>query len=160
MQRKGIRQEGVLSVASNPSDTNPSECLPGEDISRKQLLQSWIPILKCRRADNNLPNAIILSCFRRSGRECIVGFEFDHRPHQHSHGLQRLLKNWELRQQRRIHAFASLVARVKIVEIGVGKLMRTSGLSQTTVYKILSGGLVRRYVLANFRQAVDSLLVV
>jgi hypothetical protein len=47
-QRKGIRQGDALSVALDPSDANPSECLPGEDIARKQPLQSWIPILKCR----------------------------------------------------------------------------------------------------------------
>jgi hypothetical protein len=50
--RKGIRQENALSVASDPSDANPSECLPGEDIARKQPLRSWIPILKCRGSSN------------------------------------------------------------------------------------------------------------
>jgi len=31
-------------------------------------------------------------------------------------------------------------------------LIRQSGLSQTTVYKILDGKPVRRYILSNFRQ--------
>jgi hypothetical protein len=44
-------------------------------------------------------------------------------------------------------------------KIGVRKLIRTSGLSQTTVYKILEGEPVRRYVLANFRQSVDKTAV-
>ena len=39
------------------------------------------------------------------------------------------------------------------------KLIRGSGLSQTTVYKILEGEPVRRYVLANFRQSVDKTAV-
>jgi hypothetical protein len=40
--------------------------------------------------------------------------------------------------------------------IGVRKLIRESGLSPTTVYKILEGETVRCYVLAGFRQAVDN----
>lgn len=44
-------------------------------------------------------------------------------------------------------------------EIGVRKLIRESGLSQRTVYKILEGDSVRCYILANFRQAVAKVLV-
>jgi len=40
--------------------------------------------------------------------------------------------------------------------IGVRRLMRESGLSQQTVYKILHGKPVRRHVLYHFRQAVDN----
>lgn len=40
-------------------------------------------------------------------------------------------------------------------EIGVRELIRRSRLSQTTVYKILSGEPVRNYVLSGFRLAVD-----
>ena len=40
-------------------------------------------------------------------------------------------------------------------KLGVRRLMRASGLSQTTVYKILKGEPVRRYVLASFKQTVD-----
>ena len=40
-------------------------------------------------------------------------------------------------------------------KIGVRKLIRQSGLSQTTVYKILAGEPVRRYILSGFRQVVD-----
>jgi hypothetical protein len=50
---------------------------------------------------------------------------------------------------------AELFDRKRWSKLGVRRLMRASGLSQTTVYKILRGEPVRRYVLANFRQAVD-----
>jgi len=40
-------------------------------------------------------------------------------------------------------------------KIGVRRLMRATGLSQTTVYKILEGEPIRRYILSNFRQTVD-----
>ena len=39
--------------------------------------------------------------------------------------------------------------------IGVRRLIRDSGLSQKTVYKILAGKPVRRYILSNFSQTVD-----
>ena len=42
-------------------------------------------------------------------------------------------------------------------KIGVRSLMKASGLSQKTVYKILRGEPVRRYVLASFKQAVDKI---
>jgi len=38
--------------------------------------------------------------------------------------------------------------------IGLRRLMRESGLSQTTVYKILTGRPVRRYILYHFKQVV------
>ena len=41
-------------------------------------------------------------------------------------------------------------------KIGVRKLIRSSGFSQTTVYKILQGEPVRCYILSSFRKAVDS----
>jgi hypothetical protein len=41
-------------------------------------------------------------------------------------------------------------------EIGVRKLIRASGLSQTTVYKILAGEPVRCYILASFSHAADN----
>lgn len=50
---------------------------------------------------------------------------------------------------------ADLSERKRWFEIGVRPLMRESGLSQKTVYKILAGEPVRLYVLANFRQTVD-----
>jgi len=40
-------------------------------------------------------------------------------------------------------------------KIGVRRLMRATGLSQTAVYKILEGEPIRRYILSNFRQTVD-----
>jgi len=40
-------------------------------------------------------------------------------------------------------------------KIGVRRLIRESGFSPTTVYKILEGEPVRRYVLSSFRQAID-----
>ena len=42
-------------------------------------------------------------------------------------------------------------------EIGVRKLMRKSGFSQKTVYKILNGKPVRCYVLPGFRQVADKI---
>jgi hypothetical protein len=45
--------------------------------------------------------------------------------------------------------------RKRWFDIGVRRLIRESGLSQTTVYKILEGEPVRCYILSNFRQAVD-----
>ena len=47
--------------------------------------------------------------------------------------------------------------RKKWSAIGVRRLMRESGLSQKTVYKILSGGPVRRHTMASFRQAIDKI---
>jgi len=41
-------------------------------------------------------------------------------------------------------------------KIGIRKLIRSSGFSQTTVYKILQGEPVRCYILSSFRKAVDS----
>jgi hypothetical protein len=40
--------------------------------------------------------------------------------------------------------------------IGIRRLIRDSGLSQKTVYKILAGDLVRCYILFSFRQALDT----
>src|SRR6516225_2954498 len=68
-----------------------------------------------RSTNDNLSDPLILCCFRRGRSECIVGLEFDHRPHQHSHRLQCLFENWKLRQQCRIDAFASLVTWIEIV---------------------------------------------
>jgi hypothetical protein len=43
--------------------------------------------------------------------------------------------------------------------IGVRWLIRESGFSPTTVYKILEGKPVRRYILSSFRQAVDDVIL-
>ena len=44
-------------------------------------------------------------------------------------------------------------------KIAVRKLIKDSHLSPTTVYKILEGKPVRCYILASFRQAIDSTAV-
>ena len=49
--------------------------------------------------------------------------------------------------------------RKKWSAIGVRRLMRESSFSQTTVYKILEGEPVRRYMLAKFRQGVDKITI-
>jgi hypothetical protein len=41
--------------------------------------------------------------------------------------------------------------------VGVRRLIRVSGLSQKTVYKILAGDPVRRHTLSSFRQAIDKI---
>src|SRR6516225_7498473 len=76
-----------------------------------------------RSTNDNLSDPLILCCFRRGRSECIVGLEFDHRPHQHSHRLQRLFENWELREECRIYAFASLIARIKVVSEGLNHMV-------------------------------------
>jgi hypothetical protein len=45
--------------------------------------------------------------------------------------------------------------RKRWAAIGVRRLIRESSLAQETVYKILNGEPVRRYILSGFRQAVD-----
>jgi hypothetical protein len=45
--------------------------------------------------------------------------------------------------------------RKRWLKIGVRKLIRESGLSPTTVYKILEGEPVRCYILSGFIQAID-----
>jgi hypothetical protein len=47
--------------------------------------------------------------------------------------------------------------RKKWSAIGVRPLMRESGLSQKTVYKILAGRPVRHHTMASFRQAIDKI---
>ena len=49
--------------------------------------------------------------------------------------------------------------RKRWAKIGVRRLIRESGFSQTTVYKILEGKPVRRYALASFRQTADKIAV-
>ena len=44
-------------------------------------------------------------------------------------------------------------------KIGIRKLMRDSGFSQTTVYQILEGEPVRCYILSSFKQAADKTIV-
>jgi hypothetical protein len=50
---------------------------------------------------------------------------------------------------------ANPLERERWARRGVRKLIRLSGLSQTTVYKILAGEPVRRYILSSFRQVTD-----
>src|SRR4029078_5841939 len=51
-----------------------------------------------------------------SGRsEGIIGFEFNHRPHDNSHCCQRLLEWMELSQQCTLNARTSLIVRPKII---------------------------------------------
>ena len=45
---------------------------------------------------------------RRSER--VIGFELDHRPHDHAHRRERLFERMELREQRGLDACAGLVA--------------------------------------------------
>ena len=44
-------------------------------------------------------------------------------------------------------------------KMGVRPLMGESSLSQQTVYKILAGDAVRRYILSSFMQAVDKIKI-
>ena len=47
--------------------------------------------------------------------------------------------------------------RKRWLKIGVRKLIRESGLSPTTVYKILEGEPVRCYILASFTQVANNI---
>jgi len=51
---------------------------------------------------------------------------------------------------------ADFFDRKRWSKLGVRWLMRASGLSQATVYKILNVDPVRRYILANFKQTVET----
>ena len=51
----------------------------------------------------------------RRGRQRIVGFDLDHRPHGHAHCNQRLFEWMELRAQNPLDAFAGLVLGPEIV---------------------------------------------
>jgi hypothetical protein len=49
------------------------------------------------------------------GSERIVGFILNHRPNDDASGRKDFLEQGELRQQRRLNAFSSLVARPKLI---------------------------------------------
>ena len=67
------------------------------------------------RADNHAFNTRIGGRSRRAGCQCIVGFEFNHRPDHHTGQPECLLEQWKLRQQVGIDASTSLVARPEII---------------------------------------------
>jgi hypothetical protein len=61
------------------------------------------------------------------------------------------------KQKRTVIANVSL--RKRWSALGVRRLMRESGLSQKTVYRILAGDPVRRHTMSNFRQVVEKITV-
>ena len=68
-----------------------------------------------RRPDAHLLDPRVLRREMRGRRERIVGLELDHRPRRHAHRRERLFERVELRPQRRLDAFAGLVAGPEIV---------------------------------------------
>jgi len=56
-------------------------------------------------------------------------------------------------------AVAEPAERKSWAAVGVRRLMRKSGLSQKTIYKILAGDPVRRDTLSSFRQAIDRITI-
>ncbi len=72
-----------------------------------------------RRPDPDLVDAHVLLGEMRGGRERVVGFELDHRPHHHAHRDERFFQRMELREQRRLDAGAGLVARPQPVAKGL-----------------------------------------
>ena len=68
-----------------------------------------------RRPDADLLHFLVRCSGARGRGESIVGFQFDHRPDDHTHGAQRLLQRNELSPQCTLDSLASLVARPESV---------------------------------------------
>src|SRR5262249_3147979 len=63
-----------------------------------------------RSPDADLLHALVLRGDRCRRGERVVGLELDHRPYDHTHRGERFLQRVELRPERRLDAFACLVA--------------------------------------------------
>ncbi len=68
-----------------------------------------------RCTNEHLIDTLFLGCFVGGRSERIIRLKVDHWPHHHSHCLQRLLKDGELRQQLGSYSFAGLVSGIQIV---------------------------------------------